>query len=328
MEFRESPVENMEKMKILITGSTGFIGSNILRRLVYEGNDKNIHIFIRSNSNLWRISDIVGSVNVHTVDLTDKKQVEDSIFRIKPEIIFHCAIYGGYPSQTDAEQIIRTNFLGTVNLLEASVRTGFKAFINTGSSSEYGIKNKPMEENDFPDPINTYGVAKLASTYYCRMTSIKYELPIITLRLFSPYGYYEEPNRLVPYLIKSMLEEKEIKLGSPNAVRDFIFIEDVIEAFIQSVNKIDEMNFGTIINIGSGIDTKVIETFKILKEIIGYHMEPKVEGEPRDSDKSQIWRANISKAEELLEWQPKYDLKSGLIKTVEWFKNNHKFYKG
>lgn len=147
--------------KILITGSTGFVGSCLLRSLIERFNGKNIHIFIRRNSNLWRIKDVMKEVNCHIVDLKDKDQVYEIVSLIKPQWIFHCATYGGYPFQTDSNEIISTNFIGTINLLEASIKNGFKAFINTGSSSEYGIKNKPMNEEDFPDPINIYGVSKL-----------------------------------------------------------------------------------------------------------------------------------------------------------------------
>lgn len=312
-------------MKILVTGTTGFVGSNLLRRITESGN-KNIHIFTRKSSNLWRIRDIIDKVNVHTVDLTDKRQVEDSISGIKPEIIFHCAIYGGYPFQADQDQTIKTNFMGTVNLLEASVKQGFKAFINTGSSSEYGIKGKSMEETDFPDPINVYGVTKLASTHYCRMISIKYRLPVVTLRLFSPYGYYEESTRLIPYLITSMFKNKEIKLGSPHAVRDFVFIEDVVDAFIKSTNMIDKVEPGTILNVGNGIDTKIIDVFAALKEIIGYQGEFAVQGIPRDSDETEVWRANIEKANKVLDWYPQYKLNDGLTKTVRWFTDKISFY--
>ncbi len=319
-------MENLGKTTILVTGATGFIGSNILRSIIKTHN-KNIHIFMRKTSNLWRIKDIIDKINVHLIDLTDKRQVEESISLIKPEIIFHCAIYGGYPFQTDQDQIIKANFMGTVNLLEASIKHGFKAFINTGSSSEYGIKNKPMEETDFPDPINIYGVAKLASTYYCRMTSIKYNLPIVTLRLFSPYGYYEESTRLIPYLIISMLRNEGIKLGSPDTVRDFIFIKDVIDAYMNSANMIDKIPHGTILNIGCGTNNKVIEVFEALKAIIGYQGKFVLQGIPRDSDKIKVWRANIDKVQSILGWHPKYNLKKGLSETVKWFKNNMNLYK-
>jgi nucleoside-diphosphate-sugar epimerase len=318
-------MEKLGKMKILLTGATGFIGSNILRKLVKANNDK-IYIFIRQNSNLWRIKDITNKINTRIVDLTDKEQVENSISEIKPEVVFHCAIYGGYPFQTDLDQVIRTNFIGTVNLLEASIKQDFKVFINTGSSSEYGIKSQPMKETDFPDPINVYGVAKLASTYYCRMTSIKYNLPIVTLRLFSPYGYYEEPTRLIPYLITSMLRNREIKLGSPDAVRDFVFIEDAVEAYFKLVNMIDRVEPGTILNIGSGVDSKVINIFNTLKELTDYKFEPIIEGIPRDSDQLKVWRANIDQATAVLGWKPVHSLKEGLIKTVEWLKNNMNYY--
>jgi nucleoside-diphosphate-sugar epimerase len=314
-------LENLVNKKILITGSTGFVGSNLLRRLLESGN-KDIFIFIRENSDLWRIKDILEKVNVYNVDLLDKSTVEKFISEIEPDIIFHNAAYGVHRYQNNNDLIVKTNFLGTVNVLEASVTKGFEGFINVGSALEYGFINKPFEEGDLPNPIDTYGVAKLASTYYCRMISITRDLPIVTLRLFYPYGYYEEPPRLIPYLIISMLKNRDIKLNSPNAKRDFIFIEEVIDAILKSAQKIDKIQRGTIMNIGSGIDSKVTEVFELLKKITGYRKTLTIQENLLEKDKLPIWRANINKALETIAWKPKYNLKMGLFKTVEWFKTN------
>jgi len=309
---------------ILITGATGFVGANLVHFLVKEKVD--VHILLRESSNTWRINSILSKLNKYYCDLTDREKTKRLISEIKPNIILHLAIYGGYPFQSNSLKMVDTNYIGTINLLEVCIEEGFDCFINTGSSSEYGIKEKPMKESDLLEPINIYGATKAAATLYCYALAKKYNLPIFTLRLFSPYGYYEEPTRLIPYLIVSMLKNQEIKISSPYAVRDFIFIEDVIEAFLLTIEKKDKILPGTILNVGSGYDTKVIDIFKILKEIINYRKDFDLEGFPRDSDVLQIWRADIEKIQKTLGWNPKYNIEEGLVKTVEWFRENLYLY--
>lgn len=316
----------MDRMRILITGATGFIGANLAHFFVTEKAD--VHILLRKSSNTWRINSILSKLNKHYCDLTDREDTKRVISEIKPNIILHLAIYGGYPFQSDSSKMVDTNYIGTINLLDACIEEGFDCFINTGSSSEYGIKEKPMKESDLLEPINIYGATKAAATLYCYALAKKYNLPIFTLRLFSPYGYYEESTRLIPYLIVSMLKNQKIKISSPYAVRDFIFIEDVIDAFIKIIDKKDQVPAGTILNVGSGFDTKVIEVFKILKEIVGYKMDFTVEGFLRDSDVFRVWRTDTEKIQKTLGWNPKYKLEDGLIKTVKWFRENIYLYEG
>jgi len=311
-------------MKILITGATGFVGANLAHFFVKEKAD--VHILLRHSSNTWRINDILNRLNKHYCDLTDRENTKRVVSEIEPNIIIHLAIYGGYPFQTNYSEMVNINYIGTINLLDACMEKGFDCFINTGSSSEYGIKEKAMKESDLLEPINIYGATKAAATLYCHALAKKYNLPIFILRLFSPYGYYEEPTRLIPYLIMSMLKNQKIKISSPYAVRDFIFIEDAIEAFLLTIDKKDKVLPGTVLNVGSGSDTKVIEVFKILKEIVDYRMDSTVEGFPRDSDVLRIWRADTEKIQKILGWYPKYNLRDGLIKTVEWFRENLYLY--
>jgi nucleoside-diphosphate-sugar epimerase len=311
-------------MKILITGATGFVGANLAHFFVKEKAD--VHILLRHSSNTWRINDILNRLNKHYCDLTDRENTKRVVSEIEPNIIIHLAIYGGYAFQTNYSEMVNINYIGTINLLDACMEKGFDCFINTGSSSEYGIKERAMKESDLLEPIDIYGATKAAATLYCHALAKKYNLPIFILRLFSPYGYYEEPTRLIPYLIMSMLKNQEIKISSPYAVRDFIFIEDAIEAFLLTIDKKDKILPGTVLNVGSGSDTKVIEVFKMLKEIVDYRTDFTVEGFPRDSDVLRIWRADTEKIQKILGWYPKYNLRDGLIKTVEWFRENIYLY--
>ena len=317
----------MDNKKILITGATGFVGANLLRKLIDSKND--IHIIIRSTSNLWRINDIIDKVNTHVCDLTNREKIKKIVSNIKPEIIFNLSVYGGYPFQKDSMKIINTNFIGTVNILDACTDTGFVCFINTGSSSEYGLKSKPMSENDLLEPINEYGITKAAATLYCQAIGRRENLPIFTLRLFSPYGYYEGPTRLIPYLIISCLRNKELKIFNPDAVRDFIFIEDIIKAYFIVVEKRDNLLSGDIFNIGSGKQNIVKETFKIIKKLTKYTKEPqwqKIENNDREIKSLKVWIANISKSKKLLNWRPEYSIENGLEETIKWFRDHLYLY--
>jgi len=300
---------------VLITGATGFIGSCLTHRLI--NTHYNIHILKREQSNIWRIKDILYRVIAHNVDLVDSINLEKLIQDIKPNIILHTATYGGYPFQRDIRKIIGSNIFGTVNLVNACSKIGFDIFINTGSSSEYGLKSKPMSEIDLLEPINVYGVAKASATLYCQAKARSEGLPIVTLRLFSPYGYYEEPTRLIPSVIKSCLLGENPKVSSPNSVRDFVYIEDVIDAYIKTTPHMG----GQIFNIGYGQQHSVGDVVNKIVELTGNKVKPKWGDIPKRPNEPKIWQADISKARQILNWKPRHTLDEGLAKTVKWYEN-------
>ncbi|MDP2684403.1 MAG: NAD-dependent epimerase/dehydratase family protein [bacterium] len=308
---------------ILVTGAKGFIGANLVRRLILDGNT--VHIFLRHDSNMWRLDGIMGSLQVHKVDLCNKIEVESAINKIKPRTIFHLASYGAYPFQKEVEIIKDVNLNGTVNLLSACESAGFDSFINTGSSSEYGFKDKPMKETNMVEPNSDYAVFKSEATKFCEEEANSKNLPIVTLRPFSVYGPYEEPTRLVPKLITNLLKNDCPPLVSPETARDYIYVEDMIEAYLITA----EMKglCGEIINIGSGVQTTIKEIVGMVIGLTGAKVKPKWGTMEQRIWDQNIWQADISKAREVLNWSPKNDLRSGLAKTIEWFKHNLELYK-
>ena len=308
---------------VLITGATGFVGSCLTHRLVRV--DCDLHIIKREQSSIWRIKDILNQVVIHNVNLIDGNSLVKLVRNIKPEIIFHTATYGGYPFQKYVNKIIQTNIMGMVNLVNACSKVGFSIFVNTGSSSEYGVKSKPMNEADLLEPNDNYGIAKASATLFCQAKARSEKLPIVTLRLFSPYGYYEELTRLVPSVIISCLTGKNPKVSSPEPVRDFIFIEDVLDAYIKAANVPNAG--GEIFNIGYGQQHSVGEVVNKIVELTGGKVNPEWGGISKRTNEPTIWQADISKAKDILKWEPRYDLEEGLNKTIKWFEENIGLYK-
>jgi nucleoside-diphosphate-sugar epimerase len=314
----------IKNKRVLITGCTGFIGANLARELLKLGAE--VHILARATSNKWRIGDILGYVRESYVDLLDCEKLEKIVFNMKPEIVLHTATYGGYPFQKDVSQVIQTNIMGTVNLVNACSKVGFDIFVNTGSSSEYGIKDSPMRETDLLEPNNDYGVSKASATLFCQAKAKSERLPIVTLRLFSPYGYYEEPTRLIPSVIVACLRGENPKVSSPDPVRDFIFIEDVINIYMRVI-KTSDID-GEIFNIGYGKQQSVGGVVNKIVGLIGNNVRPEWGNVPKRANEPNVWQADITKAKDVLKWEPKYSLEKGLHKTVKWFVENMALYEG
>jgi nucleoside-diphosphate-sugar epimerase len=308
-------------MKILVTGATGFVGACLVRRLVSVGYE--VHIFTRKQSNTWRIADIETEITNHEVDLCDTDTVDRVVKDIRPSIIYHLATYGGFAFQQDTRNIMQSNLIGTINLLHACETVGFDYFVNTGSSSEYGLKNEPMKESDIPVPIGDYGVSKVATTLFCQSEAVRKSLPIVTARLFSPYGNWDDPMRLIPYVIKSLLRGESPKLSTPDSVRDYIFIDDVLDFYQLIVNK--PALGGHIFNVGSGVQHSIGEVVAMITKIIANGIEPIWGATERKRPESSLWVADITKSNRAgLTIQS--DVEQGLRKTISWMKENLALY--
>lgn len=309
--------------KVLLTGATGFVGANLVRRLLKENYE--VHIITRESSNLWRINDLIGKINIHKTDLIEYEKLESILKSVKPENIIHLAIYGGRPNQEDEKDILDSNLIGTMNLINAADKIDYKCFINTGSSSEYGKKSSPMQETDLCTPINMYGVTKTAATMYCNYKATTENRNIGTLRLFSPFGDYEDKGRLIPDLILGSLIDRRVKLANPDAVRDYIYIEDVCDIYIKILQNPEKIK-AEIFNLGYGKQHSVKFMAEIVKKLISEDVKlnyNEINGRKADTD---IWVADIEKIKKIFDWEPKYDMEKGLKKSIEWFQNNLNLY--
>ena len=311
--------------RVLITGAGGFIGSNFAHRLVDL--HYNVGIIEKEGTSLWRLEKIKNKIKIHYINLENYQEVENLVVKLHPKIILHFAAYGVYPKkQKDINDTITTNIMGTINLINACSRIAFDCFINTSSNSEYGQKQKPMKETDALEPNNLYGITKAAATMYCSMMAKKFDLPIITVRPFMAYGYFEEKERLIPTIINSCLTNAKLTLPQqPNSVRDFLFIEDFIEAYLKIIKHVKKIK-GQVFNLGSGKQHTISEVVKIVKQITHSEIKPEYSKIKNAQLESKIWVADISKTKTYLHWKPKNNLEQGLKKTVAWFEKNIYLY--
>jgi nucleoside-diphosphate-sugar epimerase len=313
---------SLDGKKVLITGSTGFIGANLARRCLDSGSE--VYVLTRVTSDRWRIEDILLELHEYRADLSDYERLETVLSEISPDIVYHTAVYGGDFAQKNFRTMVESNLLGTVNLINACKKVDLELFVNTGSSSEYGIKAVPMNEDDLLEPVNDYGVVKSSVTLYCQEKARSEGLPAITLRLFSPYGSYEGPGRLVSSTILACLRDQCPRISSRDFVRDFIYINDVLDAYLNAAESTGIG--GRIFNIGSGVQHSVGEVVNTIIRLTGNKVAPIVGLPQKWQTEPVVWQADISRAQTLLGWSPKYDLERGLDAAIRWFYENMSLY--
>lgn len=307
--------------RVLVTGAGGFVGTNLVRALLKRGDE--VHAMVHAGSTHSRLADIREQLTLHEIEMADRDAVAGVIERVAPEEVYHLAHYGGNRGQNDAPQVRRVIIEGTAALYEACARmNSMPVIVHTGSSSEYGAKKEAMREDMAPEPITEYGVAKLWATLYGEYLRREKGMSITTLRLFSVYGPYESEARLFPAVTIAFLKGTAPSLSNPETVRDFVYVEDVVEALLLAARR----PYG-IYNIGTGIETTLHRTVEGIEKEVGVSL-PLVWG--GDAGRGAIdlttWRADTTLARQNLGWEATTPLAEGIKKTVEWFRQNRSLY--
>ena len=309
----------MKTKRVIVTGASGFVGAHLAHRLLRDGHD--VHLLVRENYTPWRIKSIRSEMHLHGVGLGNIETLANVVRRIQPDWVFHLAAYGSYPLETDLYKMVQTNIIGTVNLVEACMKVGFETFINTGSSSEYGFKDHAPSEKEWLEPNSHYAVTKASATLFCSYTAQFKNVHLVTLRLYSVYGPYEEPTRLIPTLILRGLRGELPPLVNPNVAHDFIYIDDVIEAYILAAS-VSEQEPGAIYNVGTGVQTSMGEVVKTAQQVLEFNVEPTWGSMPNRPWDIHVWVADNKKIREELGWYPKYNFEQGFHLMLNWFRSN------
>lgn len=277
--------------KCLITGASGFIGAALKIALIKRG----YTTFSLPRQLLFR-----------------PQRLQKFVVEFNPDLIFHLAAFGNKYLQKNENRIFKVNIIGTFNLLNATKQLKYTAFINTGSSSEYGVKDKPMNEGDFLGTDTFYGVTKASATMLCRAFARNYNKPIVTVRPFSVYGPKDDKNKFIPTVIRSFTLNQSLKLAP--GVHDWIFIDDYISGVLKVVKNIKKLQ-GRVVNIGNGKQITNKEVVAVAEKIFERKIKIENTESIRNYDTNISWVAD-NKLLKSLGWESKYDLTKGIKKII------------
>jgi nucleoside-diphosphate-sugar epimerase len=303
----------MTVRRVLVTGASGFVGSHVARALVAEGWD--VHLVVRSSAG-GRLGYLGSNVSVHCVDLADRVRLSHAVGTIEPSHIVHLAaatMRGGNAPTPD--ELFGTNFLGTVNLIDACAPFGYERFVNFGDAFEYGPGRGSAPEDRPCRPATYDGLAELAATTYAHDIAATEGRPIITLRCFSIYGPDDHPERLVPRLVGRALAGSPIPLSRPEVSRDFVAVDDLVRLVFAALAAPVTCD-GQVFNAGSGVATTLETLVDAVVRLTGSACEVRW-GEyplaPHDLDHPH---ADLTKTRSQLDWRPSISLDDGLASLI------------
>lgn len=298
--------------RVLVTGATGFVGAYIARDLLARGHD--VHCLVRPAYRSWRLDG--SDARLHVVDMLDRPALDDLLASIRPHWVLHLAAYGAYASQADVTLCVRTNVEAAINLMESAASSGVERFINTGSSSEYGFQDHAPSEDEPVEPNSLYAVTKAAATFYAQHLAALGSLHATTLRLYSVYGPYEEPTRLIPRLALAGLQGTYPPLVSPDIARDFVYVDDVARAYVLALEA--DIPAGRVYNIGTGTQTSLAQAVEVSRSLFGIAAPPAWGSMAERKWDTTTWIANVERAQRELAWFAATSFEEGFRRTAEW----------
>jgi dolichol-phosphate mannosyltransferase len=300
---------------ILVVGASGFIGANLFYSLSKYRED--VFACSKNIKQSWRLAKTDGSKLI-SLDILDFDKLKNTIERIRPQTVFNLSAYGAYSRQIDTARIHQTNYIGTLNLIRALMDTGCNAFVQAGTSSEYGLNCAGPDENDQLIPNSDYAVSKVGISYLIKYYGTLQNFPCINLRLYSIFGQWEERDRLIPTLITNGLQGKYPNLVNKGVSRDFVYIDDCTNAFVKAALTACRTNPGLSINIASGVKTTLEDVARTSKKLFNIKTEPIFNSMTNRKWDLSEWYGKPSLAKDIMGWQYKTSFENGLKLNIEW----------
>ena len=295
--------------KLLIVGGTGFIGKHVAKEAI----DRGYQVTIISK-NYCAAPDKLEGAEYILVDITNN---QDLWFNLKDKHFQYVINLGGYVNHANyfegGGEVLSDHLTGTMNLVSCVNKKNLQCFIQIGSSDEYGDTTAPQHEEQREMPISTYSFAKTAATHFLQMLFRTEKFPAAILRPFLVYGAGQECNRFIPQVIEGCIRNKKFPLSNGDQLRDFCYIEDIVEVIFLVLHRKDI--HGEIINIASGIPISIREVVTLIKTLVGLG-EPQFGKIPYRNSENMSLYADISKAQCILNWSPQISLINGLEKTI------------
>jgi dTDP-glucose 4,6-dehydratase len=317
---------NWTGKRVVVTGAGGFIGSHLTEQLLALG--AHVLAIVRYNSqgnigNLRLIDDrLKGNLEVVRTELRD-------LAALRPllegrEVIFNLAASVGIPySYVNPQEVVENNILSTLNLLLVAKEQKVKKFVQTSTSEVYGSALMvPIPETHPYQPQSPYSASKIATDSIALSFHYSFGLPVAIVRPFNTYGPRQSARAIIPSLISQALKGEVIKVGTTTTTRDFTFVLDTVQGFLNVAESVDSV--GQAINLGSGREISIDDLAKMIITKVGRGAKLEFDASRQRPDKSEVQRllADVTKAKTLIGWEPRYTLESGIERTIEWIEGN------
>jgi len=308
-------VDSSNKKSLLLIGGTGFIGNHISKEALFRGFCVTV-----ISKNFKPLSERLEGVYYYALDISD----QDNLLNQLRDKVFHYVInLGGYIDHSGyfngGDNVIDVHLNGTKNLINYINRDNLISFVQIGSSDEYGNNPAPQSEDMRELPISPYSFAKTATTHFLQMLHTTEKFPAVVLRPFLVYGPGQDNKRFIPQIIHGCLNDFEFPVSHGDQLRDFCFISDIVDAIFLTLNNSDI--HGEVINIASGDLVSIKEIVINIQKIIGMGRPQFGKISYRVGENMELY-ANMNKANNLLDWESKVSLKSGLKKTIDFYRSN------
>jgi UDP-glucose 4-epimerase len=289
--------------RAFVTGASGFIGGRLCQRLVADGEE--VHAISRRPQR-------DDSVRWWQADLGDADDVAANLGRVRPDVVYHLA--GFVSGSREVEAVLpslRDNLVSAVNVLVSAARSGCSVVLA-------GSQEEPEPGLEDPVPASPYAAAKLAVGSFARMLHALHGLHVVNLRIFMVYGPGQhDRTKLVPYVVTSLLRGEQPKLSSGTRPVDWVYVDDVVDAFIEASTREDLA--GTTLDIGTGELVTIRAIVEQIAETVGTGVEPDFGALP-ERPLEIVRKADIERTNDLLRWQPRTTLTEGLESTVDWYR--------
>jgi len=308
-------------MRVLLTGATGFIGSNLLMHLL----KKSIHVLSVKNKGKTHWRNNKGNKNVINVDRNGNfEDMDISIIKDNAiDTLIHLAWYGVENKYRNDPNQITQNLAQSINLFNAAKNAGLKTIIGVGSQAEYGPHNEPLNEETIPEPTTVYGVAKLCSYHILNLLCKQNNIRFVWLRLFSGYGPMDNSSWLIPMIILKLLNREAPDLTKGEQKWDYLYVDDICNAIIAAAENCDVAG---VYNIGSGRVITIRSIAEKIRNLIDPSLNLNFGKIAYGTDQIMFLQSISERFQSVTGWTPTVEIEEGLEKTINWFKNNEKLF--
>ncbi len=314
--------------RVLVTGADGFIGSHLVEALVDRG--KEVRAFVRYNAfNSWGWLDTVNedvreAIEIFSGDVRDPNGVREAMRGI--DVVYHLAALISIPySYHSPDTYVDTNVTGTLNVLQAARDLGTEKIVHTSTSEVYGSAQfVPITEDHPLQGQSPYAASKIGADQMALSFCRSFDTPVAVIRPFNTYGPRQSTRAVIPTIITQIASgRRTIELGNLHPTRDFSYVKDTVYGFMAVVDS--DAAVGEVVNVGSGFEVSIGDLVDLIAEAMSVEVRVETDEERKRPEKSEVDRlyADISKANDLLEWTPTHGgrdgFRAGLKKTAEWF---------